>query len=151
MLTLRSYAARNVTSASPIRMRAGGHRFEPRDHAQRRRLPAARGPEQRDELARCDPERHVVDSGHLAVALRHMLEYATPGASKAKTLAATAAPISHHIDAAPPAASAKAESPPVSAQGTAASATIASPATSTLARSRADGTKTAGASAVEVT
>jgi hypothetical protein len=51
------------------------HGLEPGDHPQRRRLAAARGPEQRDQLALRDAERHVVDGGDAAVALGHVLEH----------------------------------------------------------------------------
>ena len=74
MLTSRSLAARSVTSLPPMSTRPLGHGLEPRDHAQRRRLAAARRAEQRDELALRDLERDVVDGGDVAVLLGHAIE-----------------------------------------------------------------------------
>ena len=48
--------------------------LEAADHAQRRRLAAARRPEQRVELAALDLEREVVDGDHVVELLRHALE-----------------------------------------------------------------------------
>ncbi|KGM00463.1 hypothetical protein Q760_08765 [Cellulomonas cellasea DSM 20118] len=50
------------------RDRPGGGRLESRDRAQQRGLAAARRPEQRDDLAGRDPERHAVDGHGRAVA-----------------------------------------------------------------------------------
>src|SRR4029453_13797226 len=48
---------------------AGGNRFEARDHAQQRRLAAARGSDDDDELAICDVHRHPVNDLGVAVVL----------------------------------------------------------------------------------
>ena len=48
--------------------------LEAADHPQRRRLAAARGAEQREEVAALDRERELVDGGHLAEALGDILE-----------------------------------------------------------------------------
>ena len=53
---------------------AGVGALEARDHAERRRLPAAAGAEQREELAVADLERDVVDGGVAAEALADALE-----------------------------------------------------------------------------
>ena len=54
---------------------AGRDLLEPRDRAQQRRLPAARGTDQRDELAVLDPQRDVVHGGDSAGEdLRHAIE-----------------------------------------------------------------------------
>ena len=61
MLTSRSAAERlrHVPAADQDLARA--RHLEAGDHAQGRGLAAARGPEQRHELAGLDRERHVVD------------------------------------------------------------------------------------------
>src|SRR5919199_102654 len=48
---------------------------QPGDHVQRRRLPAARRPDERDELAVVDRQRHIVDRHHVAVPLDDVFEY----------------------------------------------------------------------------
>jgi hypothetical protein len=53
---------------------AGGDALEPGDHAQQRRLAAARRAEQRGERALVDREADVVDRRHDAVALGHAPE-----------------------------------------------------------------------------
>ena len=50
-----------VTSSPPSRICAGGRQFQPGDHAQRRRLAAARRPEQDEELAVVDGEVGILD------------------------------------------------------------------------------------------
>ena len=52
----------------------GGDRFEPRDHAQKGRLAAARGADDHDEFAVLDVERDAVDDLDVAVALLDVLE-----------------------------------------------------------------------------
>jgi hypothetical protein len=56
---------------------AGGREFEPRQHPQRRRLAAARGPEQRDELALVDGQVEPVDGGEAAEDLADGFEKTT--------------------------------------------------------------------------
>ena len=53
---------------------AAARLLEARDHAQRRRLAAARGAEHREELALVDLEGDVVDGDDVVEALRHRLE-----------------------------------------------------------------------------
>ena len=48
--------------------------LEAADHAQRRRLAAARGPEQGEEAAGRDLDRHVVNRNHVVEALGDVLE-----------------------------------------------------------------------------
>ena len=57
----RSLRRHVVDDAAVDRELAGGDRLEAGDHAQRRRLAAARGPEQDHELAVRDGEADVVD------------------------------------------------------------------------------------------
>jgi len=52
----------------------GGRVLEPRDHAQRGRLAAARGPEQHDELAVFEHQRGVVHRGEVGEALLQVLD-----------------------------------------------------------------------------
>ena len=66
----RFRGGRNVTSSVVEVDPAVGRLDEPGDHPQRRRLAAARRPEQRDELAVGDLEVELVDGDRLAVALR---------------------------------------------------------------------------------
>ena len=54
---------------------AGGRLDEARDHAQRRRLAAARGAEQRDEFAAPDLERDLVDRPRLAIGRGQRIEH----------------------------------------------------------------------------
>ena len=49
--------------------------IEPGNHSQQRRLAAAGRPEQREELARLDGERHVVDGGEIAEAPCHVFDF----------------------------------------------------------------------------
>jgi hypothetical protein len=58
---------RDISAADQDRPR--GRHFEPGDHAQRRGLAAARRAEQRDQLARLDEQRDVVDGRDLALAV----------------------------------------------------------------------------------
>ena len=54
---------------------AGGRRLEAGDHAQRRRLAAAAGPEERDELAALDRELEVLDHRVGAEGLADAVEF----------------------------------------------------------------------------
>src|SRR6266542_5301063 len=54
--------------------RALGRFLETADHAQRRRLAAARGAEQGEEAAAIDLERELLDGDHVVEALRHAVE-----------------------------------------------------------------------------
>ena len=76
MPVLRRQGGRYVTSVPPMRARAAARLDEARDHAQRRGLAAAGGPEQHQELAVGDVERHARDHGVLAVALGQVAELA---------------------------------------------------------------------------
>jgi hypothetical protein len=49
---------------------AGGRLLEPGDHPQRRRLSAARGPEQREELSRRYVQVERVDGDHVVESFR---------------------------------------------------------------------------------
>ena len=51
---------------------ARGDRLEPGDHPQQRRFSAARRPDQNDELAVGNADRHAVDHLHGAVGLAHI-------------------------------------------------------------------------------
>ena len=66
MLSGRSYGGRPARSWPSSRMRAGGRRLEAGQHPQQRRLAAARGAEQREDLALGDVDADVVD-GAVAV------------------------------------------------------------------------------------
>ena len=58
---------REIGHVAPAdRDRAAGHLLEPGDHAQQRRLPAAGGPDESDELAVRDLERDVVEGDDIA-------------------------------------------------------------------------------------
>jgi len=63
---------RHVTVADPDR--PVRNLFEAGDHAQQRRLAAPRRPDEDQELAVCDVERHAVDRGHGTEGLGHLLE-----------------------------------------------------------------------------
>jgi hypothetical protein len=54
--------------------RALGRLLEPGDHAQRRGLAAARGPDEHHELLVVDLEVELLDDAHVAEALRDPLE-----------------------------------------------------------------------------
>ena len=71
----RARGASSVTSRSPIRIVAAGHALQPGDHAQQRRLPAARRADEHDELAVADGQVDVVDGDDAAGEdLAHALE-----------------------------------------------------------------------------
>jgi hypothetical protein len=56
-----------VDDAAADRHRAVGDVLEPRDHAERRRLPAAGGADEHEELAVVDVEREAEDGLHAVV------------------------------------------------------------------------------------
>jgi hypothetical protein len=60
MAMSRLRGARSVTSLPPIEMRPLRDLFEPRDHAEKGALAAARGPHQHHELAVLDAQADVV-------------------------------------------------------------------------------------------
>ncbi len=66
MFTSRLFGGTPTTSSPRSKDRALVGLLEPGDHAHRRGLAAARGPEQRDELALGDVERDAVDGVHVA-------------------------------------------------------------------------------------
>src|SRR5207302_2207326 len=61
--------------AAPLADRAGGLRIEAGDGAQQRRLAAARGAEETDELALGDIERDVAEGGEIAEALGKVSDF----------------------------------------------------------------------------
>ena len=75
MFTWRFAGGTYVTSLPCEQDAARGRLLEAGDHAQRRRLAAARRAEQREELALADPQVEIVDDGHVAEALGHAVEH----------------------------------------------------------------------------
>ena len=61
MAMSRSFGGTSLTTRSPIRISPCGDLLEPGDHAQQRRLSAARGPDEDDELAVGDIDVDAVD------------------------------------------------------------------------------------------
>ena len=57
----RSFGERLFTTRSPIVIVPSVIALEPGDHAQRRRLAAARRPDEDEELAVCDVDREVLN------------------------------------------------------------------------------------------
>ena len=82
-------------SSPSIRMRPLERLLQPGDHAQQRGLAAAGGPEQADEGAVRDGERHVLDGGEGAEALGKIVE------DEAGHSAAFAATLSHREGVSP--------------------------------------------------
>ena len=69
MLTGRRLAGTPIIDLAADADVAGGRMLEPGDHAHQGGLAAAGGPEDREELAGRDAERHVVDGRMAAEAL----------------------------------------------------------------------------------
>ena len=67
-------ARASVTSRPPIEICPSVTSLEPGDHPQQRRLPAARRPDEDEELAVLDLERDAVDGGHAAERLADVFE-----------------------------------------------------------------------------
>ena len=76
MAMSRARGGSSVTSRSSIGIEPLGHLLEAGDHAEERRLAAAGGADEHEELARLDLERDVVDGDDVAgERLRHALEH----------------------------------------------------------------------------
>ena len=70
----RDRGGSSLTTVPPIAISPAGDVLEAGDHAQQRRLAAARGPDEHDELARPDREVDAVDHLVVAVGLDDVLE-----------------------------------------------------------------------------
>ena len=74
MLTGRSYGGMPAMSCAVDEDAARGRRLEARQHAQQRRLAAARAAEQAEDLAAVDVQRDVVDRDEVAELLGDVLD-----------------------------------------------------------------------------
>ena len=80
------------TMVPPMRDRAGARMLEPGDAAQRRRLAAAGGAEQHDDLAGGDVEAHIVD-GRPCRSRRPCAAAATRNSADMLAISTSAAPL----------------------------------------------------------